>query len=118
MRHNIGIKFLVFFLTACSFVTAVSGGAAIVAIESAGLYVNSLYELQDQQYESIGQSVAVSYAERYVADNFSNLSYIMKDKTYSDPAERADAKAPRERKHGEKHPTFPFHHSHLPHYYI
>ena len=92
MRHNIGIKFLVFFLTACSFVTAVSGGAAIVAIESAGLYVNSLDELQDQQYESIGQSVAVSYAERYVADNFSNLSYIMKDKTYSDPAERADAK--------------------------
>ena len=48
MKHSLFIKFVVFFLTACSLVAAIAGCAGIVAIESAGLYVNSLDELQEQ----------------------------------------------------------------------
>ena len=89
-RGNI-VKFLVILLSACSLVAAVAGGAAIVGIESAGLYVNSLDELQNQQYSSISSDIARAYAELYAAEQYSNLTYSMRQDQYPDPGDRVDA---------------------------
>lgn len=90
MKHSIFVKFIVFFLTACSLVAAIAGCAGIVAIESAGLYVNSLDELQEQQYKSISQDIAKSYATLYAVEHLSNMTYTMRQNHYSDPENRAD----------------------------
>ena len=90
MKHSLVIKFVVFLLTACSLMFAVIGGASIVAIESADLYVNSLDELQDQQYDTIARSIAGDYAELYAVKNYSNLTYTMRQDEYTDPSTRGD----------------------------
>jgi len=90
MKHSLVIKFVVFLLTACSLMFAVIGGASIVAIESADLYVNSLDELQDQQYDTIARSIAGDYAELYAVKNYSNLTYTMRLDEYTDPNTRGD----------------------------
>ena len=90
MKHSIFVKFVVFFLTACSLVAAIAGCAGIVAIESAGLYVNSLDELQEQQYKSISQDIAKSYATLYAVEQLSNMTYTMRQSHYTDPENRAD----------------------------
>ena len=90
MKHSLVIKFVVFLLTACSLMFAVIGGASIVAIESADLYVNSLDELQDQQYDTIARSIAGDYAELYAVKNYSNLTYTMRQEEYTDPNARGD----------------------------
>lgn len=89
-RGNI-IKFLAILFSACSLVAAVAGCAGIVAMESAGLYVNSLNELQDQQFGSIALAVADDYAVLYAVEQYSNLTYSMRQQ-YADPKNRADAR--------------------------
>ena len=90
MKHSLVIKFVVFLLTACSLMLAVIGGASIVAIESADLYVNSLDALQDQQYDTIARNVASDYAELYAVKKYSNLTYTMRQNEYTDPNTRGD----------------------------
>ncbi len=91
MRYSIFIKFLVILLTACSLVAAIGGAAGIVAMEDAGLYVNGLELLQDQEYESIANAVATGTANRYAAKNLSNLSYANIESQFPDPKKRGDA---------------------------
>lgn len=91
MRYSILVKFLVILLTACSLVAAIGGAAGIVAMEGAGLYVNGLEVLQDQEYESIADAVAEGTANRYAAKNLSNLSYASLESRYPDPKNRGDA---------------------------
>ena len=86
------MKFIAVLLTAVSLVAAVGGATGIVAMESAGLYVNGLDKLQDQELRSIADTVAESYANYYAAKNLSNLSYAMRQSEYPDPREtRGDA---------------------------
>ena len=49
MRHNIAIRFLVMLLTSICLVAALAGVMSIVAVEGAGLYINSLDELQEEE---------------------------------------------------------------------
>lgn len=91
MRYSIFVKFLVILLTACSLVAAIGGAAGIVAMEGAGLYVNGLEVLQDQEYQSIANAVAAGAANRYAAKNLSNLSYASLESRYPDPKNRGDA---------------------------
>ncbi len=91
MRHSIVVKFLVILLTAGSLVAAVGGGAGIVAMEGAGLYVNGLDELQDQERSSIAITIADAYAERYAAENLGSVPYPVLQDRYPDPTERMDA---------------------------
>lgn len=91
MRHSIAVKFLVILLTALSLVTAAAGGLGIIAMEASEMYVNGVEVLQNQEYESIGASIASAYTDRYVADNLSNLPYTIKESMYFDPTRRSDA---------------------------
>lgn len=91
MRYSIAAKFLAILITACALVAAVGGAAGIVAMESAGLYVNGIEVLQDQEYDSIAKAIAASSAGRYAAESFSNLSYAMRQSMYPDPKDRGDA---------------------------
>ena len=91
MKHSMVMKFLAIFLTACSLVAAAAGAAGIVAIEKAGLYIGSMDELQDHQYDTISESVARDYAQLYAVKKMSNLTYSMRTDRYDDPAERSDS---------------------------
>lgn len=90
MKHSIAVKFLVILLTAISLVSAFAGGVGIVAIERAGLYVNSLDELQGHEYESIARSIATNYANLYAAEELGDVPYLLKQNLYSDPSNRSD----------------------------
>ena len=91
MKHSIAVKFLAILLSAFSLACAVGGVAGIIAMESAGLYVNGLDKLQDQELNSTAKEIAQSYTDRYVADTYSNLPYDEKEQTYPDPETRSDA---------------------------
>ena len=90
MKHSITVKFLVVLLTALSLVAAFAGTAGIVSIESAGLYVTSLDELQNHEYESIARTIATNYARLYAAETLGDVPYILKQELYSNPADRSD----------------------------
>ena len=90
MKHSLVVKFVVILLTSCSLMLAIVGGASIVAIESADLYVNSLDELQNQQYDRIAKNIANDYAALYAVKMYSNLTYTMRQQEYPDPRERGD----------------------------
>ncbi len=90
MKHSILVKFFVIFLTAISVAIALAGAAGIVAIEGAGLYVNSLNELQSHEYLSISKSIATSYASLYAAEELGDVPYVLKSTLFQDPAQRSD----------------------------
>ena len=91
MKHSITVKFLVVLLTAVSLVAAFAGAAGIVSMESAGLYVTSLDELQSHEYESIARTIATNYANLYAAETLGDVPYLLKQSLYSDPSDRSDA---------------------------
>ena len=92
MKHGIVIKFLVILLTGCSLVAAVAGVAGIVAMESATLYVNGLDELQDQQFNSIAETIADQYAAYYAVKELGHLPYSVQKALFTDPTDRSDAR--------------------------
>ncbi len=91
MRHSIVVKFLAMLLSALSLVAAIGGAYGIVAMESAGLYVRGVNELQEPEMLSIAKEVARSYATYYAVETYSNLSYKQRENRYSNPADRGDA---------------------------
>lgn len=90
MRYSLLVKFLATLITACSLVAAVGGAAGIVEMESAGLYVNGIEVLQEQEYDSIAKAIATGTANLYAAKNFSNLSYATRQSMFPDPKDRGD----------------------------
>ena len=92
MKHGLAIKFLVILLTGCSLVAAIAGVAGIVAMESAGLYVNGLDDLQDQQFNSIAETIADQYASLYAVRNLGNLPYSVRNALFTNPMSRSDAR--------------------------
>ncbi len=88
MKSGILIKFLAILLTALSLVAAVGGCAGIVITERAGLYVNGLEALQDQQYEAIARSLAKDYADRYTAMNMGVCPEALLDRLYGNTPNR------------------------------
>ena len=88
MKHSILVKFITILLTACSLAAAIGGAAGIVIMESAGLYVNGLDALQDQQYESIGESLAEDYACKYTAQLMGTCPESLYDDLYGDLMDR------------------------------
>ncbi len=92
MKHSIFLKFIAVLLTAFSLVVATGGVFGIVAMESANLYVDGVDKIQDNEYLSIADSVAKSYANYYTAKHLSNLSFAARENWYPDPNEtRGDA---------------------------
>jgi len=91
VKNSIVIKFLAILLAAASVVVAIGGGAGIVAMESAGLYVNGLDELQNQAYKNIASYLAEACAELYAVESLGNLPYRLKQSLYKSPKERGDA---------------------------
>lgn len=91
MKHSITVKFLAILLTAVSLVAAFAGAVGIIAMEGAGLYVNSLDELQGHEYESIARSIANNYANLYAAEELGEIPYLLKQNLYPAPSERSDA---------------------------
>ena len=91
MKHNIATKFLAILLTVVSLGFAIAGTAGIALLESAGLYVNSLDELQDYEYDSIAQAVAKDFANLYAVNTLGDIPYLLREELYSDPQDRNDA---------------------------
>jgi signal transduction histidine kinase len=91
MKHNIAAKFLVILLAVFALGSAIAGMAGIALLESAGLYVNSLDELQDYEYDSIAQTVAENFANLYTVDTLGDIPYLLRNELYSDPQDRTDA---------------------------
>lgn len=90
MKHSIAVKFLVILLTALSLVAAFAGGVGIVAIEGAGLYVNSLDELQGHEYESLAKTLSSESTALFIARHFGDMPFLLRESLYSDPEERSD----------------------------
>jgi len=88
VKHSILVKFIAILLTACSLVAAIGGAAGIVIMESAGLYVNGLDALQDQQYEAIGEALAEDYACKYTAQLMGTCPESLYDDLYGGLTER------------------------------
>ena len=91
MKHSIAVKFLVLVLCSLSLVAAIGGGAGIVALESSGLYVNDLDTLQDQECNSIADTIAKSYARRYAVIHLGDLPYILREEMFPNPENRSDS---------------------------
>lgn len=91
MKHGIAMKFLAILLAVLSLGGAIAGAAGISLLESAGLYVNSLDELQDYEYDSIAQTVAESFANLYAVNALGDIPYLLREELYSDPLDRNDA---------------------------
>lgn len=91
MKHNIATKFLAILLTVLSLGCAIAGAAGIALLESVGLYVNSLDELQDYEYDSIAQTVAENYANLYAVNTLGDIPYLLREALYSNPQDRNDA---------------------------
>ena len=91
MRYSVTVKFLAVLLTALSLVAALGGASAIVAMEKAGLYVNSLDELQDHEYDSIAKTLASESAELYLAETMGDVPYILRENLYANPETRSDS---------------------------
>ena len=85
------VKFVAFCLCAMLLVLSVGCAAGFVALESAGLYVNGLDELQDLAYESIARTIADSYGKLYAAQTLGKLPYTLRESMYDDPLDRSDA---------------------------
>ncbi|MCD7756055.1 MAG: HAMP domain-containing histidine kinase [Firmicutes bacterium] len=85
MKHGIIAKFLAFLLAVCSLSAAVGSGVGIVAMEYFDLYVHGLDDLQEREYEAIGESVAFDYVEYYAAKTLGNLPYRMLIEQHTDP---------------------------------
>ena len=90
MRHNLVIRFLVMLLTSVCLVASLAGIMSIVSLEGAGLYINSLDELQDHEYESIARTIANDYAEIYAMDTLGDINYWLRRELCDDPTERSD----------------------------
>ena len=90
MRHNIAVRFLVMLLTSICLVASLAGAMSIVSLESAGLYVNRLDELQGHEYESIARTIATDYAELYAMQTLGNVPYLVQKDLCADPTERND----------------------------
>jgi len=90
VKHSILFKFFVILLTALSLVAAVGGVAGIIVMEGAGLYVNGLDALQDQQYRSIAQTLANTYACRYITKEMDTCPEILQKNLYSNILNRFD----------------------------
>lgn len=90
MKHSILFKFIIILLTALSLVTAIGGVAGIVVMESAGLYVNGLDALQGQQYRAIAETLAKTYACRYITQEMSTCPEVLQRNLYSDILDRFD----------------------------
>jgi len=88
VKHSILVRFITILLTACSLAAAIGGAAGIVIMESAGLYVNGLEALQDQQYDSIGEALAEDYACRYTAQLMGACPESLYDDLYGGLMER------------------------------
>ncbi len=90
MRHNIAIRFLVMLLTSVCLVASLAGIMSIVSLEGAGLYINSLDELQNHEYESIARTIATDYAELYAMQNLGDIPYLLRKDLCDDPTDRND----------------------------
>ena len=90
MRHNIAVRFLVMLLTSMCLVASLAGIMSIVSLEGAGLYVNSLDELQGHEYESIARTIANDYAELYAMQTLGDIPYLLRIELCDNPAERND----------------------------
>ena len=91
MKYSIATKFLIVLLCAVSVVMTVGGCYGIIAMESSGLYVNDVNQIQEPEMLSICKSVARSYATYYAVKSYSNLSYQERQERYDNPHDRGDA---------------------------
>ena len=91
MRYSVTVKFLAVLLTAVCLVAALAGVSAIVAMEKAGLYVNSLDELQNHEYNAIAKTLSQESAELYLCRTYGDVPYPVQKEFYSDPQLRSDS---------------------------
>ena len=92
MKHALATKFLAFLLTVLALGSAIAGMAGIRLLEDAGLYVNTLDNQQDRQYDTIAKDIANMYANLYAVDTLGKekgkIPYELRQDLYTEPQER------------------------------
>ena len=95
MKHTIATKFIAFLLTVLALGSAIAGMAGISLLEDAGLYVNTLDNQQDRQYDTIAKEIAAMYANLYAVDTLGKekgkIPYELRQELYNEPQERFNA---------------------------
>ena len=74
MKNHIAFKFLAVLVCALSLLVSLASGAGIIILIEAGLYENSLQELQEQSQENTLWGIAQNLAVRYAGMHLSNCS--------------------------------------------
>ena len=94
MKHSLAVKFSVFVLTILVLGSAIAGMGGIRLLEDAGLYVTTLDNQQERQYDVIAGEIAEMFAKSYAVENLGKakgkLPYELWQKLYSDPLNRYD----------------------------
>ena len=95
MKHTIATKFIAFLLTVLALGSALAGMAGIRLLEDAGLYVNTLDNQQDRQYDTIAKEIAAMYANLHAVDTLGRergkIPYELRQELYNEPQERFNA---------------------------
>jgi len=91
MRYSVTVKFLAVLMTAICLVAALGGISAIVAMEKAGLYVNSLDELQSHEYNAIAKTLSHESAQLYLCRTYGDVPYLLQKEIFPDPQTRNDS---------------------------
>lgn len=95
MKHAIATKFLAFLLAVLALGSAIAGMAGISLLEDAGLYVNTLDNQQDRQYDTIAKEIATMYANLYAVDTLGKekgkIPYELRQELYNEPQDRFNA---------------------------
>lgn len=84
MKHATITKFLLFFLTGVSLLTAVVGAGGIALLESNGLYASSLDDQRNEWYDQAGNYIAWEYASRYAAKHLGQCSETLVNWLYDE----------------------------------
>lgn len=95
MKHALATKFIAFLLTVLALGSALAGMAGIRLLEDAGLYVNTLDNQQERQYDTIAKDIATMYANLYAVDTLGKekgkIPYKLRQDLYNEPQERFNA---------------------------
>ena len=79
MKHHIAVKFLAVFLCACALLMSIGSAVGVILIAEAGLYANSVADLQQEAMENDLEALARNLAKRCAGENLSNCTQAFLD---------------------------------------
>lgn len=82
LKNHIAFKFIALLLAAVCLLSLVASAACIIALGSAGLYERTVYDLQEEQTQSIRRDFSVNLVHRYASLSLGKLPEAYLDQYY------------------------------------